>query len=148
MNMDFNSVKSLVEKLDNMSSIDCTNTVLSLLVNASDTIKNFMRFYIYWTELYGTGLQVNGWYLNGESEPFDSFYDSAVEYMNRTDTTSICSESAKEVWFEFGDVPMNPETECIEESWRSFPAGTHREDIWHWFESTFNVSVHDLMYGE
>lgn len=97
---------------------------------------------------YGTGLQVNGWHLNGESEPFDSFYDSAVECMNESDTTPICSESAKEVWSEFGDIPMNPETECIEESWRSFPAGTHREDIWHWFESTFKVSVHDLMYGE
>lgn len=52
-----------------------------------------------------------------------------------------------ELWEEFGDVPMNPETECIEVAWCGFPKGTHREDIWHWFESTFGVAVHDLMYS-
>nr|DAZ80638.1 MAG TPA: hypothetical protein [Caudoviricetes sp.] len=51
------------------------------------------------------------------------------------------------LWEEFGDVPMNPETECIEEPWNGFPAGTNREEIWHWFEETFSVSVADLMYG-
>ena len=49
-------------------------------------------------------------------------------------------------WFEFGDVPMNPETECIERDWNDFPAGTHREEIWSWFEETYNVRVADLMY--
>ena len=51
------------------------------------------------------------------------------------------------LWEEFGDVPMNPETECIEEPWNGFPAGTNREEIWHWFEEIFSVSVADLMYG-
>ena len=52
----------------------------------------------------------------------------------------------EEIWFEFGDIAMNPETECIEESWNGFPAGTHREEIWHWFEETFNLCVaEDLM---
>lgn len=51
-----------------------------------------------------------------------------------------------ELWREFGDVTMNPETECIEEKWHGFPVGTHREVIWHWFEVAFNVSVAaDLM---
>lgn len=54
--------------------------------------------------------------------------------------------SVRELWYEFGDVPMDPETECIEESWRGFPKGTHREEIWHWFEETYDVSVADLMY--
>lgn len=55
-------------------------------------------------------------------------------------------ELAKELWGRFGDVPMNPETEKIEEEWNSFPAGTWREDIWHWFEDTFSISVaEDLM---
>lgn len=81
MNMDFNSVKMLVEKLDDVSSVDCTNEVLRLVVDASDALKRFAHFYAYWADLYGTGLQVNGWHLNGESEPFDNFYDSAVECM-------------------------------------------------------------------
>lgn len=59
-----------------------------------------------------------------------------------------CEEisAAKELWMEFGDVPMNPETEEIEEEWHGFSVGTFREDIWHWFEENFNVSVvEDLM---
>lgn len=51
----------------------------------------------------------------------------------------------KELWLEFGDVPMNPDTEEIEQEWNSFLIGTHREEIWHWFEEQFNISVVDLM---
>ena len=56
-------------------------------------------------------------------------------------------ENLEELWAEFGDVPMNPKTECIESDWLHFPAGTHREEIWHWFEETFDCRVADLMYG-
>ncbi len=56
--------------------------------------------------------------------------------------------TAKELWEEFGDVPMDPETECIESPWLIFPAGTFREDIWTWFEKAFDVSVHNLMFED
>lgn len=39
------------------------------------------------------------------------------------------SEDVEFLWEAFGDLPMNPETECIEKKSRHFPAGTHREDI-------------------
>lgn len=53
----------------------------------------------------------------------------------------------KDLWEEFGDVPMNPVSETIEQSWHHFPAGTHRETIWHWFEKEFNLSIaENLMY--
>lgn len=52
----------------------------------------------------------------------------------------------EELWEEFGGVLMNPNTEEIEESWRLFPTGTHREEVWHWFEESFGLSVaEDLM---
>lgn len=38
------------------------------------------RFYDYWVSLYGTGLEIANWHLNGELEPFDNFFESAVEY--------------------------------------------------------------------
>lgn len=79
MNMDLNSVVDLVQKLDNVSSVDCTNDVLSLIVDSSDTIKKCVSFIKYWSDLYGEGLQVYGWHLNGEPEDFDSFYNSAME---------------------------------------------------------------------
>lgn len=55
--------------------------------------------------------------------------------------------AAKELWREFGDVPMDPETECIEIPWRDFEAGTHREEIWHWFEEYFVCSVAEDLMG-
>lgn len=55
---------------------------------------------------------------------------------------------ARQVWDELTDVPMDPETECIESDWKQFPAGTHREEIWHWIEDIYHVSVaEDLMYA-
>lgn len=51
----------------------------------------------------------------------------------------------KELWADLGKVSMSLETEEIARAWRHFPQGTHREDIWYWFEETFNVSVAELM---
>jgi hypothetical protein len=49
------------------------------------------------------------------------------------------------LWDDFSNVPMNPETEEIEESWMKFEAGTHREDIWHWFDERHSKGVGWLM---
>lgn len=57
-------------------------------------------------------------------------------------------KTVDKLWSEFGDIPMNPDTECIEAPWHGFSEGTNREDIWHWFEDTFDVRVYDLMYGK
>lgn len=53
----------------------------------------------------------------------------------------------KELWSQFEDVPMDPETECIEEPFLSWPAGTHREEIWTWFDKRYSRGVHYLLYG-
>ncbi len=54
-------------------------------------------------------------------------------------------EMAKQLWEEFGDVPID-NNDCITYEWRSFPKGTNRFEIWHWFETFFEVSVaKDLM---
>lgn len=50
------------------------------------------------------------------------------------------------LWDEFGDVPMDPETECIECPFYDFPAGTHREEIWHWFDEQYSTGVAGLMH--
>lgn len=34
----------------------------------------------YWRELYGTGLEVLNWHMNGDTETFDSFYDNSGTY--------------------------------------------------------------------
>lgn len=43
------------------------------------------------------------------------------------------------------EVLMNLETEEIEQSWKHFLPGTHRADIWYWFEEQFDISVAGLM---
>lgn len=57
------------------------------------------------------------------------------EYQEKKD------EQLKALWNEFGTVPMNPETECIESDWRRWKAGTFREDIWHWFDERYSKGV-------
>ena len=49
------------------------------------------------------------------------------------------------LWNEFGDIPMNPETEEIETKWNNFPAGTNREEIWYWFDEQHSKGVGWLM---
>lgn len=53
----------------------------------------------------------------------------------------------EKLWADFADVPMNPETECMEADFLHFPAGTHREEIWRWFDEKHSKGVHFLLYG-
>lgn len=99
---------------------------------------DYKKFFEYWHNLYGTGLKIAGWHLNGELEDFDNFFDSAVASMDGVaPMRTFQGKTYTELWEEFGDVPMNPETECTEVTWCGFPKGTHREDIRYWFEETF-----------
>ena len=72
----------------------------------------------------------------------------AVELIVRERLELKKKSMVKKLWQEFGAVPMDPETERIEKPWKMFPAGTHREDIWHWFEDTFGISVAEDLMGQ
>ena len=60
-------------------------------------------------------------------------------------------EIAKKLWDELGDIPVNEDMELDEEFNPEnydavFEIGTDCEEVWHWFEETFNLSVaKDLM---
>lgn len=47
----------------------------------------------------------------------------------------------EKLWKQFEDLPMDPDTEKIEEPFLSFPAGTDREDIWHWFDERHSKDI-------
>ncbi len=53
----------------------------------------------------------------------------------------------EKLWDEFSDVPMNPDTEKMEDAFLHFPAGTPREDIWHWFDERYTKGISALLYG-
>lgn len=89
-------------------------------------------------------------FIGGLVEKFEVIYSGSdwneLDY-NEEITKFTNKMLAKELWLRFGDVPMNPETEEIEEEWNGFPTGTWREDIWHWFEDKFSVSVAEDLMG-
>lgn len=61
------------------------------------------------------------------------------------DSVSFDDHELETLWLIFGDIPMDPATEQIEDSFIGFPAGTHREEIWHWFDERYSRGVHALM---
>jgi hypothetical protein len=59
---------------------------------------------------------------------------------------SYTPKSATILWDALGDTPID-DNECIELEYLHFSAGTDREEIWHWFEETFGLTVaKELMY--
>lgn len=49
--------------------------------NLKAEIERLTAFKSYFDELYGKGLDIANWHKNGDFEPFDSFYNSALEEM-------------------------------------------------------------------
>ena len=47
-------------------------------------------------------------------------------------------------WRELEDVPFDDE--YLSENWWLFKKGTHREDIWHYFDEHHSKGVHYLLY--
>lgn len=71
----------------------------------------------------------------GEDEaalPDDYFNDMTVE----------------KLWKDFTDVPRNPATWRMEQSFRDFPEGTPYMDILRWFDEHHSKGVSYLLYGE
>lgn len=69
-------------------------------------------------------------------------FDKALAAVNAATDVEI-----EKAWSDFADVPMNPETEEIEQDFMHFPAGTNREEIWRWFDKNHSKGVAHLLYG-
>ena len=53
----------------------------------------------------------------------------------------------EKMWDLLEDVPMEPYTERLQESFCCFPVGTQKEEILHWFDDRHSKGVVYLMYG-
>lgn len=51
----------------------------------------------------------------------------------------------EDLWKTLTDVPMNPDTENMEEDWFIFPKGTNREEIWDWFDEQHSKGIGWIM---
>lgn len=49
-------------------------------------------------------------------------------------------------WELLGDIPVNDDDE-IEEDFLGFPEGTHKEEVWYWFDEVYPAGVCRLMMG-
>lgn len=57
---------------------------------------------------------------------------------------AIIDEALEKMWDELADVPVD-ENECIDIDWHGWDKGTHREEIWHWFDERHSKGVGWLM---
>ena len=64
------------------------------------------------------------------------------------DTLKQRDDLLRKAFLDLADIPMDPETELLEEPFLHFPAGTNREDIWKWFDERYSKGVVDLLYLE
>jgi hypothetical protein len=55
--------------------------------------------------------------------------------------------AARRLWRDFGDIPLEGDSDTIDEKFLHFERGVCRFEIWHWFEDEFDVAVIDLMFG-
>lgn len=54
-----------------------TLTGLKVCSDMMKELEGLRKFKEYFDELYGTGLEILNWHLNGETESFDKFYEDA-----------------------------------------------------------------------
>lgn len=50
------------------------------------------------------------------------------------------------LWEKFEDVLVDDD-ECILDDFLGFEQGTHREEVWHWFDERYSGGVAGLMWG-
>lgn len=74
-------------------------------------------------------------------------YTVIRQALNTIETLQSRDKELEDLWEEFGDIPMDDETECMEAPFLDFQAGTHREEIWHWFDERHSKGVAYLLYG-
>ena len=77
-----------------------------------------------------------------------SDYAAIRNGLEEIETLRDRDEELEELWEKFSDVPMNPETECIENAFMGWGPGIHREKIWHWFDRRHSKGVAYLLYGD
>lgn len=69
-------IKSEIERLKAMNQ-----SKLDTIHDLQTKITKLQAFKAYFDELYGKGLNIANWHLNGELEPFDNFYEDALQEM-------------------------------------------------------------------
>lgn len=84
--------------------------------------------------------------LHEENRLDNSDYFAVHDGLSEIEPLRDRDEVLEELWEQFGDIPMNPETECIEAPFMGWGVGIHREEIWHWFDARHSKGIAYLLY--
>lgn len=57
-------------------------------------------------------------------------------------------EQILQLWHELEDIPLDPETERIEQPFYIWDAGTFRQSIWGWFHLHYSKGIIPLLYPD
>ena len=82
-----------------------------------------------------------------DCEDLRNQYNEWLEETLASEPSAERDAHLESLWKELSDVPMDPKTECMEDEFCFFPAGTHRENIWHWFDEHHSKGVAYLHNG-
>lgn len=122
---------------------DMENEYFKTWAELTDDQKNTCR-----GELFGTNAEaLEKWEYHFEGARLSAICFNKWEACFPYVITDFVRDAALEdAWDDFADVPMDPETECIEEPFLFFKAGTRREEIWHWFDEHHSKGAYWLLY--
>lgn len=73
---------------------------------------------------------------------------SASPATTSMETLAERDKRLESLWETLADVPMDPDTECMEDDFLHFPSGTSREEIWKWFDERHSRGVAHLLYRD
>ena len=97
-------------------------------------------------------LRIRIYQINRDRDPDRHRFENMKEFYSEEflddEDTVYTDEQLEAFWTQFGAIPMDPETERMEDDFLCFPRGTHREEIWHWFDKRHSKGVVYLLYGE
>ena len=80
-----------------------------------------------------------------DCEDLDSFYRDDFETMLAEESPEERDNHLESLWLELTDIPINPQTETLEAQFYIFNEGTHKEDIWRWFDQHHSIGVAYLL---
>lgn len=63
----------------------------------------------------------------------------------RLDMFLLTPNKEDDCWDELTDIPVD-ENECLDIDWLFWDKGTHREEIWEWFDYNHSKGVYWLIY--
>lgn len=76
------------------------------------------------------------------SSDYSTIYDALTDIELLRDR----DEALEKLWLQLEDIPVSPDTECIEAPYLGWGVGISRDEIWRWFDQRHSKGVAYLLY--